>query len=131
MTMVSSSAAGLRRDTGMSEELIRKMDDGFARMDARFEQIDARFAQVDARFGQIDVRFGQIDIRLGRLEDVTHKQGILLEKNTVDIQFLAEKIGTIEASVDRRLTEFESKLDNRLIPLEQIVREHSRLLSGK
>jgi hypothetical protein len=58
------------------------------------------------------------------------KQGVLLERNTVDIQLLAEKIGTIEASVDRRLTEFESTLDNRLVPLEETVREHSRLLRG-
>ena len=114
----------------MNEELVKKMDEGFARMDEGFKEMATRFGDMNARFAQVDARFGQVDARLGRLVDVTHKQGILLERNTLDIQLLAEKIGTIEDSVDRRLTAFENTLANRLVLLEETVREHSRLLSG-
>ncbi len=144
----------------MSDEVIRTMDEGFtlltqrmadgfaqvhASMDARFEAIDRRFEQVDMQLATIDRRLVQHDVRLAtlerrldkaddrfdKLETSVARLGVLVERNTDDIRFLAEKIGTIEASVDRRLTEFGRLLDNRLVPLEQTVREHSRLLEGR
>lgn len=130
-----------------------------ASMDARFEEIDRRFEQVDMRLATIDRRLDQHDVRLStierrlakveerldrvddrfnktddrfdKLEKSVTRLGVLVERNSDDIRFLAEKIGTIEASVDRRLTEFGQVLDNRLVPLEQTEREHSRLLEGR
>jgi phage shock protein A len=131
------------------EQVEARMDARFEQVDKRFEQVDARFEQVDRRFEQIDARFTQVETRMadgfaqvetrfvrveGRLEQVeklTDSQGVLLERCTDDIRFLAEKIGTIEGSVERKLTEFGQMLDHRLVPLEQTVKEHSRLLEGR
>jgi hypothetical protein len=56
---------------------------------------------------------------------------VLLENTSGEIRFLAEKIGTIERSVHDTLAEFASALNNRLVPLEHTVRDHSRLLERR
>lgn len=129
----------------MLEELMAKMDAGFARMDLRFEQIDHRFDQIDRRFERVEGEIAglRVDVtalqttatehgqRLTSLETAVHRQGVLLERNTDAIQQLAEKIGSMDASMDQKIDDLTRTFSGRLEPLEGVVREHSRRLDGR
>lgn len=103
----------------MSEERFDRMEQRFDRMNEALRQIGAQLANHDARFDSIGTQLARQDSRLETLDRHMH---VLHEEAMGAIRGIAEHELVTRPEMDRRLAQMRETTDQRLDPLEAIVR---------
>ncbi len=90
------------------DDLVQRVDAGFAQVDARFAQVDARFAQVDARFTEVheDIAALRVDNKelRGEMSHLATRKELQAEIKTVRSEMREgfDKVDKAIAAINRR-----------------------------